>query len=234
METTLKEFPNYKITIDGEVFSNHSGVWKLKSKVDNKGYDSVQLVRPDGSKQRKSIHRLVAENFIPNLSNKPCVNHIDGNKKNNCSSNLEWCSYSENEKHSYQVLNKAANKTNLGNTGYLAEDGREIHQYYITGEYLKSYGSCRDAASKINGSQGTLHMAAIGKRKSHKGYRWSFEKMDNLPSMTKGTTKKLSTEQVLEIRALLSVQNLGELAEQFAVSKDTIRDIKHCRGAYNV
>jgi len=45
----------------------------------------------------KSVHRLVAEAFIPNPDKKPCVNHIDANPKNNNLFNLEWCTYSKNQ-----------------------------------------------------------------------------------------------------------------------------------------
>lgn len=54
----------------------------------------------------QSIHRLVCKAFHPNPENKPCVNHKDGNKLNNNADNLEWVTYSENEKHSYAVLGK--------------------------------------------------------------------------------------------------------------------------------
>ena len=61
-------------------------------------YLSVNLFK-NGKGKTFYVHRLVAENFISNPENKPQVNHIDGNKHNNCVDNLEWCSDSENLIH---------------------------------------------------------------------------------------------------------------------------------------
>jgi hypothetical protein len=72
-----------------------------------KNYGKYSLVSIQD--KNRLIHRLVAEAFIPNPENKPCVNHKDGNKQNNAVENLEWCTYSENELHSHRELGKAAN-----------------------------------------------------------------------------------------------------------------------------
>jgi hypothetical protein len=66
------------------------------------GYSTVCLVLGDIS-SNKLLHRVVAMAFIPNPENKPQVNHKDGDKSNNCVSNLEWTTSSENNKHSYSI-----------------------------------------------------------------------------------------------------------------------------------
>lgn len=64
------------------------------------GYVSVTLA--DGNKRiTRFVHRLVAISFIDNEENKPCVNHIDGDKTNNNLSNLEWVTMKENSKHAF-------------------------------------------------------------------------------------------------------------------------------------
>lgn len=69
------------------------------------GYCRIVLMK-DGNKVRYMCHRLVAQTFIPIVEGKTFINHIDGNRSNNKVSNLEWCTQSENEQHSINILGK--------------------------------------------------------------------------------------------------------------------------------
>lgn len=82
--------------------------------INKNGYLEATLCK-NCKKRLHRVNRLVAETFIPNLENKPCVNHIDGNKLNNNANNLEWCTYSENLIHAWRNgLCKPRRKTKIG------------------------------------------------------------------------------------------------------------------------
>jgi len=74
----------------------------VKPKPTNRGYIRTELWQ-SGTRWRPSLHRLVAEHFIPNPRQCPQVNHKDGDKTNNAVNNLEWCTASENALHAVQL-----------------------------------------------------------------------------------------------------------------------------------
>lgn len=116
---------NYCITPDGKLYSLRVGSF-MKGWV-TQGYRKYSITFDNGSHKEMFAHRLVAEAYIPNLDpTKILVNHIDGDKLNNHSSNLEWVTASENNTHAYD--------TNLST-------GKKHHKEGL--EYLKgSYNEC--------------------------------------------------------------------------------------------
>ncbi|TPR41249.1 HNH endonuclease [Apilactobacillus micheneri] len=83
-------------------------VWKqrkLKVKVGKRQRSSNKDLRVElwknGNHSTKLVSRLIAESFISNPIDLPCVNHIDGNSLNNVPDNLEWCTYKYNQNHAY-------------------------------------------------------------------------------------------------------------------------------------
>lgn len=111
MEEIWKDIKGYEGLYQ---ISNKGRVWSVRKQKYMKPYYSggnmtrynkVDLIAKNGKRKKEYVHRLVALNFIPNPSGYTIVNHIDGNKINNCVENLEWCSSSYNSIHSYYTLN---------------------------------------------------------------------------------------------------------------------------------
>lgn len=75
---------------------------KILKPIHSKEYDEVDLYHNNVSSYRR-IHRLVAEMFVPNPDHLSEVNHIDGDKRNNCAENLEWCTAKENIAHARRI-----------------------------------------------------------------------------------------------------------------------------------
>ena len=94
---------NYYVQDDGKIFSERTNKI-LSVQLDKDGYEKVQMMSTDGERHRYSVHRLVLENFNPiENMNEFQVNHIDGNKRNNNLSNLEWVTCSENQIHAHKI-----------------------------------------------------------------------------------------------------------------------------------
>jgi len=97
---TILEFPKYRVTKIGRVWSSkRKGKW-LKPHHDGYGYLIVSLMK-ENKRYCKKIHRLVAQTYIPNPDYKPEINHINGIKTDNRVENLEWVTHKENIQHSY-------------------------------------------------------------------------------------------------------------------------------------
>ena len=103
----------YTINILGNVTS-YTGYYGpepyiLKPVITSNGYCHVTITY-DGKQYVKSIHRLVAGTFLPNINCLPEVNHKDGNKERNYVWNLEWCTPQENIQHAFKTGLKQGKK----------------------------------------------------------------------------------------------------------------------------
>lgn len=102
----IKDYPHLLISRTGRVWSTTYDK-ELRPHLTNRGYLRVNLSK-DKTVKRVSVHRLVAEAFIPNPGNLPAVDHIDGNKLNNHVENLQWITQSDNTRKSYKGKGKLA------------------------------------------------------------------------------------------------------------------------------
>ena len=109
-----------------------------------------------GDESWKQVHRLVAEAFIPNPHGYDIVHHIDHNPSNNRVENLVWMSKEEHD------------------AIHVDERKVTVYQYTLDGELVKVWNSAHEAARELGFSQGNITMCCQGKRRTHKGYKWSY------------------------------------------------------------
>lgn len=118
---TISDYENYKVSNLGRIKNiNYRGTGREKILKGTSHNDYIYvMLRKNNKSKAFLIHRLVAEAFIPNFENKPCVNHIDCNRRNNKVNNLEWCTQQENiaymDKKNRRVGNKKMTEQDVKN-----------------------------------------------------------------------------------------------------------------------
>ena len=155
----------YQVSNTGKVRSLKRHII-LKPSHNHKGYLHIILYKNAKSKVG-IIHRLVAEAFIPNLENKPQVNHINGIKTDNNSDNLEWCTNAENQRHAFAL----GLQTNVGNDNPKV---RKINQYDLQGNFIKCWNSFYDIEHTLNFSRSSIWRCCTHKYKQSHGYIWRY------------------------------------------------------------
>lgn len=131
----------YGINRNGDIFSYISNK-TIKPSLHRDGYLQVYLCK-NGIRKNIKIHRLVAQTFVPNTSNKPQVNHKNGNKKDNYFENIEWCTSSENIKHAFKTGLKcitemgiqASSRNGVARRKLNYDEVRKIKQLFTSKQY---------------------------------------------------------------------------------------------------
>lgn len=152
------------------------------------GYPQLNLSK-DGEAKTVSVHRLVAEAFIPNPNNLPCINHKDESRNNNCVDNLEWCSYLYNnqygtarERARAKIIEYWETHTAVGHD----MPSTPVIQYTLNGEIVRKYKSINDAERTIGVVNGGIGQCCNRKLHTAYGFIWrfegdSFERIDDKP-----------------------------------------------------
>jgi hypothetical protein len=153
----MNKHPNYVDYLadeNGGVFSLKTNRY-LKPNDNGQGYLTVMLKNLQGVWKRVSVHRFIAESFYG--FSKLVVNHIDGDKKNNCLSNLEFCTQKENINHSWEIglcnhlpqLRSLNQKNKIGHKHHRSKKVRNT-------ETNEVYECIREASEKNNIKKSTL------------------------------------------------------------------------------
>lgn len=167
---------NYKVSNTGQVYSKLSNKI-LKPQKHTEGYLKVLL---SGLKGQKNffVHRLVAMAFVENAENKHCVNHKNGCKEDNRADNLEWVSYSENQKHSVRTLGNKPYKFPL----YLGKnhwESKKICQIKNNKVIAEFYG-CGEASRKTGIHENSIRNVIHNRAKTAGGFVWRLKGVENV------------------------------------------------------
>ncbi|MFJ5760721.1 NUMOD4 motif-containing HNH endonuclease [Neobacillus sp. NPDC093182] len=163
----IPDYEDYQVSNFGNVLSFKNKKYQhglpLKVQENRAGYIKI-IVWKNGNQKTLKLHRIVCELFNGDApEGKEQVNHIDGNKRNNDYTNLEWISSSENTLHAYKngLKNHSRNK-------------RAVVQKTLEGDILNIYPSVSKSAIAVGGNTYGISMACKKKFKSYKGYVWNY------------------------------------------------------------
>lgn len=130
----------------------------LRTYINDRGYTTYNA-RPT-----VKIHRLVAEAFIPNPQDKPCVDHINGNRQDNRVENLRWCTVKENNNNPIYIGRQMK-----------SQDSKPVIRYREeTWRCEGIYRSMKEAERETGCNSTSIGQVATGKLKTCGGYRWMF------------------------------------------------------------
>lgn len=165
-----------------------------KTRFDRGGYEYTILTDWNGNTKTIKIHRLVATAFIPNPSNKPCIDHIDCNRRNNYFENLRWVTYKENannpltREHLSNALKRVCESDDTRRkrreSALLPKNIKarrvkiikSVCQFDKQGNFIKEFESITDAAKSVNGNTTSIVRNCKGKRPSAYGFVWKYKK----------------------------------------------------------
>lgn len=202
----------YKVSNLGRVRSVHrfersgSGFREIKPKilaliVNKKGYKTIGLSDNIYKHSTKLVHFLVAQAFIPNPENKPCIDHINTNPSDNRVENLRWVTHKENQNNpltkehirnglkgyarseefkrkvstSMKGMNSGKDNPMYGKLGKDNHCSKPILQYTLDDVFIKEWSCARDVYRELGIQYQNIGKCCLGIRNNAGGYKWKFK-----------------------------------------------------------
>jgi hypothetical protein len=173
---TINNFPNYEVSDYGNVRVKETK-YIMKPFTNEAGYLRISISNDTCKRKKFYIQRLVAIEFLTNLENKPTVNHINGIRRDNRISNLEWSTMSEQNIHKHKTNNKFEKRTNIKAIWRIDCNKLEkLEKYESTTEAVKwiKQNNLTNSSNELNLRQSLINVSN-GKNNSAYGYKWLYE-----------------------------------------------------------
>lgn len=171
----INNFSNYFVNAKGDVISlprkgNHfKEPTLLKQNYDKNGYKVIGMIDDNNKKHLVKVHRIVAQAFIPNPNNLPCINHRNEIKDDNRLENLEWCSVAYNNVYGNRIKNVSK------------KNKKPVNQFDRNNNFIKKWDSSLTASRKLNICKSSI-INCCNKKANHKtagGFKWEYVKGDD-------------------------------------------------------
>ena len=211
-----------------------------KLHMDKDGYLRVSLTK-NHKQHTFAVHRLVAENFIPNTNNYPCIDHINGNRSDNSVTNLRWCTWKQNANFELAIKNRSKSskfcyaknpKISKAFEKYRESKKIKIWQYDLNGNLLNVFPSLLDAEKYSKNVETSCRKKDFF---YHDGYIWSKYKIKDFsifPYTPKTLPRKIVKVNIYD----KTVVEYASIREEFKKNMTTKYSmIKLCtnNGIYN-
>lgn len=149
----------------------------IKLKLHN-GYYFIGLHK-DGKCITRNVHRLVAEAFICNPENKPCIDHINTIKTDNRVENLRWCTQLENINNPATIKKMKINHHLKNQFGKLHPYSKPVLQFSLTDKFIKKWDCGADIERELGYKNGYISNCCNGKKE--KAYNFKWKKLEDIP-----------------------------------------------------
>lgn len=146
---------------DGYLVNRDGSIYKLYWYKKNVLHKAKQHKRPDGYMEFSGglVQRFIAECFIPNPQNLPCINHKNEDKTNNRVENLEWCDYKYNNNYGSRTEKTC----------------KKVCQFTKDGKFVKDWSAKKEIIEQLGVKPEHLYACCNGYRETCGGFVWRYK-----------------------------------------------------------